>query len=300
MHQTNNLRAVDLNLLVVLDALLQERHLTRAAGRLHLSQPAVSHALGRLRTLLGDPLFERARGGLRPTPYALTLDEPLREVLAQLRRLLSGVVFDPATSRRVFRLAMSDYGAAMALPPLMRRLRREAPGIDIEIAAGSRSAMIAGVADGQFDLAMAVFGETPAVIRRRVLFNETFVCAVDAAHDAGPLSFEQYLERPHVLVAAGADQRAGEIDAALARTGRARRVVLRLPHWAAAPAVLPGTDMVLTVAGRTVANAAAQGLAVHPVPFPIDALDFEMLWHERGDGDAGLCWLRAQLVAALA
>jgi len=123
----HNLRAVDLNLLVVLDALLHERHLTRAAARLPMSQPAVSHALARLRTLLGDPLFHRTRGGLRPTPHALALEAPLRDVLAQVRRLLAGAVFDPAASRRTFRLAMSDYGASVVLPPLVRRLRAQAP-----------------------------------------------------------------------------------------------------------------------------------------------------------------------------
>lgn len=289
---------MDLNLLVVLDALLHERHLTRAAARLPMSQPAVSHALARLRTLLGDPLFHRTRGGLRPTPHALALEAPLRDVLAQVRRLLAGAVFDPAASRRTFRLAMSDYGASVVLPPLVRRLRAEAPGIDLEISYTSRGGMIAGVADGQLDLALAVFGETPADIRRAVLFQEPFVCVMDAAGTAGPLTLDAYLARPHVLVAASQDQRSGEVDAALARLGRARRVALRLPHWTAAPAVVAGTDLVLTVAQRTVMPT-PPGLAVQPVPFPIAPLGFEMIWHERTDGDAGLRWLRESLAALM-
>lgn len=293
MHPVNNLRAIDLNLLVVLDALLHERHLTRAAARLPMSQPAMSHALARLRALLGDPLFHRTRGGLRPTPHALALEAPLRDVLAQVRRLLAGAVFEPAASRRAFRLAMSDYGASVLLPPLMRRLRRDAPGIDLEISYASRSGMIAGVADGQLDLALAVFGETPAEIQRAVLFEESFVCVADAA--AGlPSTLADYLARPHVLVAASQDQRAAEVDAALARIGQSRRVALRLPHWTAAPAVLAGTDLVLTVARRAVEPAPA-GLAVGPVPFAIAPLGFEMIWHQRADADAGLGWLRALL-----
>jgi len=294
----HNLRAVDLNLLVVLDALLHDRPLPRAAARLPMSQPAVSHALARLRTLLGDPLFHRTRGGLRPTPHALALEAPLRDVLAQVRRLLAGAVFDPAASRRTFRLAMSDYGASVVLPPLVRRLRAQAPGIDLEISYTSRGGMIAGVADGQLDLALAVFGETPADIRRAVLFHEPFVCVMDAAGTAGPLALDDYLARPHVLVAASQDQRSGEVDAALARLGRARRVALRLPHWTAAPAVVAGTDLVLTVAQRTVMPT-PPGLAVQPVPFPIDPLGFEMIWHERADGDAGLHWLRELLASLL-
>lgn len=293
MQPVNNLRAIDLNLLVVLDALLHERNLTRAAARLPMSQPAMSHALARLRALLGDPLFHRTRGGLRPTPHALALEAPLRDMLAQVRRLLAGAVFEPAASRRAFRLAMSDYGASVLLPPLMRRLRRDAPGIDLEISYASRSGMIAGVADGQLDLALAVFGETPAEIQRAVLFEESFVCVADAA--AGlPSTLADYLARPHVLVAASQDQRAAEVDAALARIGQSRRVALRLPHWTAAPAVLAGTDLVLTVARRAVEPPPA-GLTVGPVPFAIAPLGFEMIWHQRADADAGLGWLRALL-----
>ena len=293
MQPVNNLRAIDLNLLVVLDALLHERNLTRAAARLPMSQPAMSHALARLRTLLGDPLFHRTRGGLRPTPHALALETPLRDVLAQVRRLLAGAVFEPAASRRAFRLAMSDYGASVLLPSLMRRLRRDAPGIDLEISYASRSGMIAGVADGQLDLALAVFGETPAEIQRAVLFEEGFVCVADAA--AGlPSTLEDYLARPHVLAAASQDQRAAEVDAALARIGQSRRVALRLPHWTAAPAVLAGTDLVLTVARRAVTPTPA-GLAVGPAPLANPPLGVEMIWHQRADADAGLGWLRALL-----
>ncbi|WZB75691.1 LysR substrate-binding domain-containing protein [Achromobacter insuavis] len=130
--------------------------------------------------------------------------------------------------------------------------------------------MIAGVADGQLDLALAVFGETPAEIQRAVLFEEGFVCVADAA--AGlPSTLEDYLARPHVLAAASQDQRAAEVDAALARIGQSRRVALRLPHWTAAPAVLAGTDLVLTVARRAVTPTPA-GLAVGPVPFAIAPL----------------------------
>ncbi|NMU93864.1 LysR family transcriptional regulator, partial [Achromobacter ruhlandii] len=234
MHPTNNLRAIDLNLLVVLDALLHERHLTRAAARLPMSQPAMSHALARLRLLLGDPLFHRTRGGLRPTPHALALEAPLREVLAQVRRLLAGAVFEPAASRRVFRLAMSDYGASVALPPLMRCLRRDAPGIDLEISYASRSGMIAGVADGQLDLALAVFGETPADIRRAVLFHEGFVCAADAGQGV-PVTPDGPLARPPALVAARPAQPPAEVDAARAPLAHAGPAPPRRPPGPAAP-----------------------------------------------------------------
>ncbi len=179
MHQMNDLRRIDLNLLVILDALLSEQHVTRAAERLHLSQPAVSHALARLRDLLGDPLLVRAGASLVPTPQALELMAPLAEALAQVQSLLAPNTFDPATARRTFRLAMSDYGAAIVLPGLIRTLRREAPGIDLQISHASREGMLEGVLNGDIDVAAGVFPEMPNELRSTPLFEEHYVCLVD-------------------------------------------------------------------------------------------------------------------------
>jgi DNA-binding transcriptional LysR family regulator len=157
----NDLRRIDLNLLVILDALLSEQHVTRAAERLHLSQPAVSHALARLRDLLGDPLLVRAGAGLVPTSRAMELMAPLTEALAQVQSLLAPNAFDPATTRRTFRLAMSDYGAAIVLPGLIRTLRSEAPGIDLQISHASREGMLDGILNGDIDIAVGVFRKCP-------------------------------------------------------------------------------------------------------------------------------------------
>ncbi|MDC8759542.1 LysR substrate-binding domain-containing protein [Janthinobacterium fluminis] len=295
----NNLRAVDLNLLVILEALLSERHLSRAAARLHMSQPAVSHALGRLRALLDDPLLVRGRGGFQPTARALELSRPLADALQHVRSVLGGAVFDAATARRTFRLAMSDYGAAIVLPGLMRRLRAEAPGIDLSVVYASRESMAAGVVDGDIDLALGVFPHTPETLRRETLLEERFVCALDAATlpDGAALTLDAYLARPHVLVASGDRAMATEVDTELARHGWTRRIALRLPHWAVAPAVLAGTDLVLTVARRALRGGAA-GLALVEPPFAIAPFVFEQIWHSRAEGDAGLSWLRVALRGA--
>lgn len=202
MHAMNDLRRIDLNLLVILDALLSEQHVTRAAERLHLSQPAVSHALARLRDLLGDPLLVRQGGGLVATARALELAAPLADALAQVQSLLAPNRFDPASARRTFRLAMSDYGAALLLPGLARALREQAPGIDLVISHASREGMQEGVLSGEIDLAAGVFPDLPAELRSTPLFEEHYACLVDrdSLPPGGVLDLPTYLARPHVLL----------------------------------------------------------------------------------------------------
>ena len=300
MHHTNNLRAIDLNLLVILEALLSERHLSRAALRLHMSQPAVSHALARLRHLLGDPLLLRGKGGFQPTARALALARPLAEALQNVRSVLGGAVFDAASTQRMFRLAMSDYGAAQVLPALLRRLRTDAPGIDLAISYASRPAMLAALQDGEIDLALGVFAQLPQQLHSDLLFEETFTCAMDPANLAPGqvLNLETYLARPHVLVASTDGGMAGEVDAALAKLGRTRRVAVRLPHWTVAPALIRGTDLVLTVARRAVQGHDHHGLMLQAPPFAIAPFAFELVRHQRTDGDAGIAWLRAAIAQA--
>ncbi len=234
----NDLRRIDLNLLVILDALLSEQHVTRAAARLHLSQPAVSHALARLRDLLGDPLLVRAGAGLVPTSRAMELMAPLTEALAQVQSLLAPNAFDPATTRRTFRLAMSDYGAAIVLPGLIRTLRSEAPGIDLQISHASREGMLDGILNGDIDIAVGVFPEMPNELRSTPLFEEHYACLVD--RDSLPadatLDLPAYLARPHVLL----EMRGSgtpEIERALTALHERRRVAVEPAALECRPAV---------------------------------------------------------------
>jgi DNA-binding transcriptional LysR family regulator len=299
MQYMNDLRRIDLNLLVILEALLQERHVTRAAQRLHLSQPAVSHALGRLRELLDDPLLERRPGGLVLTARALGLQRPLAEALAQVRAMLLPQGFEPASAQRSFHLAMSDYGAAAVLPGLVRTLRREAPGIDLQVSQGSREAMLEGLAAGDIDLAAAVFPQLPHELRSETLFEEHFACLVDRASlpPDGLLDLPGYLARPHIRV----ELRGGgseEVERALTTLRERRRVALSLPHWRIAPELIKGTDLVLTVAARGLGGIDDPALQVCPPPFRVAPFAFVMAWHGRRDGDQALAWLRQQVVVA--
>ncbi|SDU36323.1 DNA-binding transcriptional regulator, LysR family [Pseudomonas orientalis] len=296
----NDLRRVDLNLLVILDALLSEQHVTRAAERLHLSQPAVSHALARLRDLLGDPLLVRQGGALIATARALELATPLAEALAQVQALLAPNRFDPASAKRRFRVAMSDYSAAIFLPGLVRLLRREAPGIDLQIIQASRESMVDGVLNGDLDLAAGVFPDLPAELRTTPLFEEHYTCLVDrdSLPKAGVLDLPAYLSRPHVLL----EMRGSgtpEIERALAAIRERRHVAISLPHWGVAPHLIQGTDLILTVSSRGLLNIDHAHLSSVPPPFHIPSFAFELAWHARRGGDTGLQWLRRRVQGVL-
>ena len=267
-----------------------------------MNQPAVSHALARLRHLLDDPLLLRGKGGFQPTARALALARPLADVLQSVRSVLGDAVFYASTAQRVFRLAMSDYGAALVLPALLRRLRVDAPGIDLALSHASRPAMIAGVQDGELDLALGVFPQLPEQLQRESLFEETFLCALDPASLASgdTLSLDAYLARPHVLVGANEGGTAAEVDAALAQLGQVRRIAVRLPHWTVAPDIVKGTDLILTVARRALQGSAARELALFSPPFAIAPFRFEAIRHRRTEGDAGIAWLRAAIAQAVA
>lgn len=295
MHEMNRLAGVDLNLLVVLEALLAERHVSRAAIRLNKSQPAVSHALARLRHRLDDPLLVRRSGGLEPTARALEIAPALAEALDRMRHLLAPAGFDPATERRTFRLAMSDYGAAVMLPALLPLMRAQAPHVDLVVSQASREVMISQIVDGEIDLAFGVFPGLDRSVRSQRLFDERFACLADAASLGGrsPMDLAAYLERPHALVHLRAD-RPSEIDMALAELGHKRRLCLIIPHWGVAPQLIAGTDLVLTVASR-ILPAPGNGLCVFAPPFEIPAFQFAQIWHKRRDGDPAHQWLRAQL-----
>ncbi len=294
----DELRRIDLNLLLSLHALLTEQHVTRAAHRLHKSQPAVSHALAHLRQVFNDPLLIRRGARLEPTALALQLQRPLEQALQQLNGLLDAGGFDPASEQREFRLAMSDYGAQIVLPPLMRVLRQQAPGIHLAVSQGSREAMLAQLSDGELDVALGVFSDIPAGLQAQTLFEEHLICIADRASlstPAGP-DLDEWLQHPHVLVS----MRPGgesEVDNVLNRRGLKRQIALSLPHWSAAAQVLAGTDLILTVSSRS-----AEPLREHPElvffkpPLPIPSVLFQQVWHSRRHADPAHVWLRQHLM----
>lgn len=294
IRQMDDLRRIDLNLLLTLHALLAEKHVTRAALRLHRSQPAVSHSLTQLRRIFNDPLLIRHPGGMVLSPRAQDLLQPLESALLQLNSLLHQGCFDPRLAKRRLRVAMSDYAAHLMLPSLMRHLRLEAPGIDIAVLQASREAMLAQLADGEIDLAVGVFPQAGSEIVIQTLFDEHFVCVadIDSLPDHGRLSVEQWLCRPHVLVAARPDS-PSEIDAALAQAGLQRRIALVLPYWQVSGEMVRGTDLILTVASRTLKQPSADdGLRHFRPPVVLPGFALQQAWHRRRDADLAHHWFR--------
>ncbi|EGD03751.1 LysR family transcriptional regulator, partial [Burkholderia sp. TJI49] len=284
----NNLARIDLNLLVTLHALLSERHISRTAVRLHRSQPAVSHALARLREIFGDPLLVRRAGRLELTARANELVEPLNDVLGRLGALIEPPAFDPSAAARVFRIAMSDYGARIVLPALVKTLRADAPGIELIVSQATREAMRMQLMDGEVDLALGVLPALQRELHAQPLFVESFACMADARRmpRRGALALDAWLARPHALVAMR-DGMDNEVDRALARLRRERRIAVILPFWSVANDLIAGTDLVLTVARRNLDRARDDPrLRVFEPPFPIDSFEFAQHWHARRHGDA--------------
>ena len=300
MQDTNNFHPSDLGLLPFLEALIEERHVSRAALRLNRSQPAVSHALARLRTIFNDPLLVRGDGGLQPTARALQLAEPLGEALALMRSMVDQPSFNAEQCHRHFRLSLSDYGSAILLPTLVSRLRKSAPLVDLSIVSYGRERALAALIDGEIDLAVGVYPILKqaghADLRSALLFEETFACLLDESSGCGAFSFDDYLARPHVRVSV-ALQDDSEVDDALARLGHKRRIAVQLPHWSAAPDLVRGSDLVLTAARRSIEHLGKGGLQCSELPFQQNSFPFVQTWHRRREKDAPHRWLREEIAA---
>jgi len=298
MHKMNNIAASDLNLLLVLEALLEERHVSRAALRLNRSQPAVSHALARLRDIFNDPLLVRGNDGMQPTARALQLAQPLSEALALVRSMVEQPLFDVRQTERLFRLSLSDYGAAILLPALVSRLRQNAPLVDIIVVSYGRDRALAALSDGEIDLAVGVYPTLKQPSHRdlnsTLLFEESFACLIDDKSAHGPLDLAAYLSRPHVQVSV-ALQDNSEIDTALLRLGHRRRIAVQIPHWSTAPDLVRGTDLILTAARRSIDQLSGRDLLCLEVPFALPGFPFVQTWHRRRDRDAAHRWLRGQI-----
>lgn len=297
-----NLARIDLNLLLVFEAMMQARSVSRAAATLGLRQPAMSAGLGRLRRLLGDELFVRAGGEMRPSPKAVRLAPGILEALRHLRAALGdGVAFDPATTAEAFTLALTDYGSAVLLPGLARLLSDEAPGIDLRVIGYDKDDVDAIVGRGLADLAVGVFPRPPEGAVVRPLFDECFVGVARVGHPAlaVPLGPEEYARLGHVLFTVRRDA-VGAVDAALAERGLTRRVALTLPHVLAVPPVLAATDLVAAMPARLARQIHEARLTTFPIPLPLAPWRVDMVWNPLARSDGGNAWLRAAVERASA
>ncbi len=293
------LSGFDLNLLVVLDALLDTRSVKAASARVGLSASATSHALGRLRDALGDPLLVRAGRTMVLTPRA----EGIRpRVHAALEELTGALRFEdelvPAGLRRTFRVASTDYAELVALAPVSDALTRTAPGVTL-LSQLLGSDRVERLRANDYDLALGVFFGLPDDIRQRALFHEEFVCVLRRGHPAlrRKLTLSRYAALDHVLVSPRGDPR-GVVDEFLAREGATRRVARTVASFYAAPRLVAQSDYVLTLPERVARRLAGElDLAIRRPPVPLTGFDLTMIWHRRYDDDSGHRWLRDQIAA---
>jgi len=290
---------LDLNLLRVFDAVLRERSVTRAGHRVGLSQPAMSNALARLRQRFGDPLFVRTPDGMNPTPCALRLADPVRQALDLLDAALREQAgFDPGTTTRTFRFHMSDIGEVVFLPPLLERLKRDAPGARVEVAQYPVDAIREALETGKIDIALGFMPELGGGIARRRLFRDRYVCLAREDHPAirRSLTPAQFRTVRHVLIASSGTGHE-VVERVLGEQGLLGHIALRVPHFMVVPMILARTDLVCTVPWQLAEAFRAMGrFRAHEVPLAIPSFEVRLLWHERFEQDPGSRWLREQLL----
>lgn len=294
------LRDIDLNLLLVLERLLTEQSVQRAARRLGRTPSAVSHSLRRLRELLGDPLFVREGPRLVPTPRAQRLAEPLARVLGEIEVFLARdeAAVDPARLRRSFVLGAADYAQVVVLPALLEQLEREAPQVTLTVLQVGDD-VDALVRERRLDLALgAGFRELPGLMSQRYFEDRLVVARRRIARARAP-TLSSYLEARHVLVTPRGLP-GGLVDDELARRALARHVVLRTPTFAAAAVLVAGSDLWVTMPERAAqALAARLPLSIHELPLSVPPVRFGMIFSEVYRLDPEHVWLR-QLVATAA
>jgi DNA-binding transcriptional LysR family regulator len=298
-----DIRAIDLNLLPVLDALLRHRSVTLAARELDMSQSALSAALARLRKLLDDELFVRTGRGLRPTARAAALAEPVAAILGQVRdRVLRTGAFEPASAQRNFQLLLSDVGAYVLLPRIVRAVRWQAPGVSLTLHPLGGTDIADELAEGRIDLAIGHYPGLPDTLFQRRLFDRHFVGLVRREHPLAQsprLTLRRFAATPQLVVrlTSGIQQ---HVDDALSRQGLSRSDTLELPSYLMVPPLLEATDYLAVVPGQLADAFVVDGrLAVIGLPLQLPDSTIRMHWHRRFHEDPGNSWLRSVVAAEL-
>jgi DNA-binding transcriptional LysR family regulator len=290
-----NPRDVDLNLLVIFDAMARHRSVSRTADAVGLSQPATSAALARLRAVFDDALFVRAGSQMEPTPRALELAPIVHQVVETIHReILQPPAFDPLTSERAFTLLMPDIGEVAFLPGVLRRLRQEAPQVKLQASAMPRHAAAEALESGAAELAVGFYPDLhKAGFFHQGLFRTSYTCITAAANPSVParLTMKQYLAAKHIVVRP--DGREHALDRYLRDKGFERDVALELSHFISLLSLLPGTDLVATVP-QDIATVLERHIAVRRIdlPFKPPQIEVQQFWHRRMHHDAGHVWLR--------
>ncbi len=293
---------VDLNLLIALDVLLKERHITNSAIRLKISQPAMSRTLTRLRDTFNDPLLVRSSAGYVATARAESLVEPVKSILQQIQRTLTKPTYDPTMETGEFRVSTLGYGEVVVIPKFMEAISNETPNVEIVIinrSVYSVDEILEGKADILFGARLPVTAQACVI---EPLYEDKFVCVMSECHPLakGKLTLEGYLEYPHSIIHTG-ERPGSHIDSLLRKLGHMRKIRKRSPHWTASLMSLATTDLLQTVPEQMAKSFAnTEGLVIKELPFQLEASKFELMWHSRFNEDPRHKWLRTKFIEATA
>jgi DNA-binding transcriptional LysR family regulator len=323
MHDMITFDKLDLNLIRVFDAVMEERSVLRASQRLHLSQSAVSHALSRLREGLAQEIFVRTGKGMTPTSYAIEISGPLRAALHSMSKTLTQAAssFVPESVSRSFIIAANDYVSATLLPQLNRQLSNAAPGIDLSITPATRLDLAEQIDLGRIDVAIGTFRNVPERFRTRPVFSYDEVLICGYGHPIGDetLQMEDLAKYPLAVVSLGGEGEGvlsgfilerglarqaqmydrNALENALNEAGQSARRQIVLPHFLALPMLLESNEL-LAIVPRPLARIFARtlGLMVKDLPYSVARQQLDMIWHSNNDNDSAQRWLHGQISAA--
>lgn len=291
-----DIRNLDFNLLKALDALLDERSVTRAAQRLALTQPAVSGMLTRLRESFDDPMFVRGQRGIVPTLRAQQMAGPVKQLLSDIEGILRPGSFDPATATMTVTVASTDYALRAVVVPFIAALRLTAPGIRVAVHQLDYKELDAQMDRGDVDLALLTPEMTAPGLHAATLFDELYVCVMRSDHpdSESSLSLERFCELDHVMVSSSGGTFTGVTDAALAKVGRVRRVVTSVTSFLVLPEILLVSDLIAVVPQRLAQH--QRGLITVQPPVEIPGFRKTLAWHDRTHRDSGQQWIRKLLI----
>ena len=305
MEMNAKVRNFDLNLLTVFVAIDEQRHITKAAATLGMTQPALSHALGRLRILLKDQLFVKSSRGMVPTPKAQGLSAPIRGMLAQFEHAVLGQTkFDPQTVQKTFRIATTDLIETLLLPSLLKIVQIEAPGIRLLMRPSAFSLPKPDLELGILDLAIGgFFGDLPDGFYQQKLFSDSFVSVVRKDHPrlgkSTSLTLDDFCRETHILIAPGGELQ-GRVDDLLRKKKRNRVVVAGINSFMSATWIVPKTDSILTGPSRLIGEMSrAFPMKIFAPPLDIPSISIVQSWHERNHQDPSHRWMRERIRSVL-
>lgn len=293
-----DLRSLDFSMLLTLDALYEERSVTRAAQRLAVTQSTVSGTLSRLRHLFRDPLFVRGRGAMLPTPRADELAAAVKRLLGDAETILQQEAFNPATADFIARISANDYALHVVIIPLIRRLRQAARNIRLAIVPFEITELGRKLADREIDMAVTIPEMAPPDYPSRFLFSDRYVAIVRNEHPirGDAVSLDDFCRLDHVLVSPTGGSFEGVVDKALRDIGRRRKVLISVPSFRVVPEILQIEDLIAVVPERLI-DAADGRVRKLMLPFPVRGPDAIIVWHPRLRDDRGFAWLRDQISA---